>query len=499
MTEYVRACGLALVMAGLSLAQNAAAQDLDNSLAIELSQAGFTGNIQSVLTARLGRPIDPKLADLGRLLFFDKIASLHSDNACAGCHSPSAGFGDTQSIAIGIQNNNLVGQNRFGPRNQRRTPMAANTAFFRGLMWNGRFFAPSGDPFDNSQGFVFPLPEGAVRFPPHDPIIKTLLAAQAHLPPTELVEVAGFTGTAGTIGPEFNQFDDGQGSIVPPPDGTGFRNEPIRQAVLARLNSSTAYRTLFGQLFPTVAAGGPIDFSMFGRAIAEFEFTLVFADAPIDRFARGERSAMSVAEKQGGVLFFGKAGRVGCHAVRGQSNEMFSDFQMHVVGVPQIALFFGVAKGNVIFDGPGQDEDFGREQVTGNPADRYKFRSSPLRNVALQPAFFHNGAVTRLEDAISHHLNVFESARNYRAISAGVDRDLIYRLGPIEPVLQRVDPLLANPIHLTPDELNSLVTFVRTGLLDRRAERRNLCALAPATLPSGMTPLRFEECPQSGK
>ena len=69
--------------------------------------------------------------------------------------------------------------------------MAANTAFFRGLMWNGRFFAPSGDPFDNSQGFVFPLPEGAVRFQPHDPIIKTLLAAQAHLPPTELVEVAG--------------------------------------------------------------------------------------------------------------------------------------------------------------------------------------------------------------------------------------------------------------------------------------------------------------------
>ena len=36
-----------------------------------------------------------------------------------------------------------------------------------------------------------------------DPVIKTLLAAQGHLPPTELVEVAGFTGTAGTIGPEF--------------------------------------------------------------------------------------------------------------------------------------------------------------------------------------------------------------------------------------------------------------------------------------------------------
>jgi len=84
---------------------------------------------------------------------------------------------------------------------------------------------------------VFPLPEGVTRFPPNNPIIRTLLAAQAHLPPTELVEVAGFTGTAGTIGPEFDSFDDGKGSVVPPPDQSGSRNEPIRQAVLARLNA----------------------------------------------------------------------------------------------------------------------------------------------------------------------------------------------------------------------------------------------------------------------
>src|SRR4029453_3162547 len=124
------------------------------------------------------------------------------------------------------------------------------------------------------------------------------------------------------------------------------------------------------------------------------------------------------------------------------SNEMFSDFQMHVIGVPQIAPLFGVGKGNVIFDGPRHDEDFGLEQVTGLPADRYKFRSSPLRNVSLQPAFFHNGSFKRLEDAIDHHLHVFESAHNYDAKSAGIDRDLSYRLGPIEPVLQRLDPML---------------------------------------------------------
>src|SRR5215469_12509273 len=434
-----------MVAAGVAFAQ-----DLDGQLAAVLHVAGFTGTIGSSIAGRLGRPIDPKLADLGRLLFFDKIHALHDDNTCAGCHSPTNGFGDTQSIAIGIQNNNLVGPNRHGPRNQRRTPMVSNTAFFPGLMWNERFFAASGDPFDNSGGFVFPPPEGTTRFPPHDPIVKVLLHAQGEMPPTEMTEVAGFTGTAGTIGPAFDQFDDGKGTPVPPPDASGFRNDPIRQAVLNRLNASSGYRALFGAVFPSVGAGLPIDFSMFGRAIAEFEFILIFADAPIDRFARGERDAMSVPEKNGALVFFGKGECVTCHAVAGKSNEMFSDFRMHVMGVPQIAPEFGVGKGNVIFDGPGQDEDFGLEQITGDPADRYKFRSSPLRNVALQPAFFHNGAFTRLEDVIYHHLHVLESARNYDPIRAGVTKDLTLRLGPIEPVLARLDPLLLNPPRLRP-------------------------------------------------
>jgi cytochrome c peroxidase len=473
-----------------------AAQDAYSQLAAVLRQVGFTGSAGSALEARLGRPVDPKLANLGRLLFFDKISSLNSDNACAGCHSPSTAFGDTQSIAIGIQNNNLVGQNRRGPRNQRRTPMAANTALFPVLMWNGRFSSVSGDPFNNSGGFVFPPPEGMARFPPNDPIIKTLLAAQAHIPPTELVEVAGFTGTSGTIGPLFDPFDDGKGSVVPLPDSTGSRNEPIRQAVLGRLNASASYRRMFGEVFPSVAAGSPIDFSLFARAIAEFEFTLVFAEAPLDRFARGDHMAMTLPEKRGALLFFGKAGCVVCHATAGRSNEMFSDFQMHVIGVPQIAPRFGLNQGNVIFDGPGQDEDFGLEQVTGNPADRYKFRSSPLRNIGLQKTFFHNGAFTRLDDAIEHHLRPLYSAVRYDATRAGLDRDLSFRLGPIEPVLARLDPLLANPPDLTADEFQNLVAFIRTGLLDGRAEPHNLCLLVPSTLPSGMAPLRFEECRQ---
>ena len=495
-TSKLMALLTAILVFGLAAAEPAArADELDRRLVAALHGAGFTGRVEESLPQRLGRPVNRQLADLGRLLWFDKSGGLHSDNTCGGCHSPATGFGDSQSIAIGIQNNNLVGPHRDGPRNQRRTPAAVNTAFYPKLMWNGRFAALSGDPFDNSAGFSFPQPEGTTRFGPYDPIVTHLLIAQGHMPPTELVEVAGFTGTRGTIGPEFDQFDDGLGSMVPAPDASGYRNEPIRRAVLERLNSTPAYRKKFGALFPAVAAGAPIDFSMFGRAIAEFEFTLVFANAPIDRYARGEQSALSEAQKRGALTFLGKGNCVQCHAVAGKSNEMFSDFQMHAIGVPQIAPAFGVGKGNVIFVGPGQNEDFGLEQITGNQADRYKFRSSPLRNAALQPAFFHNGAFTRLEDAIRHHLDVVRSVRDYDPITAGLDNDLTLPIGPMAPVLARLDPLLKTPLELRPDEFHDLVAFVRYGLLDERARKENLCKLVPRRVPSGFSVLQFERCP----
>ena len=473
--------------------QAAESRRLDDSLKDVLKRHAFTGKIESTLEPRLGRKLDAKLADLGNKLFFDTILGLHDDNTCAGCHSPAAGMGDTQSIAIGVDSNRIVGPSRTGPRNQRRAPSVVNTPFYPKLMWNGRFYSPADDPFSNAQGFEFTLPEGITAFPPNHPTIKHLLVAQAFIPPTELVEAAGFTGIT-DLGERFLQFNDGHGSAVPAAVD-GFRNEPIRQAVLQRLNASFAYRALFGARFPEVAAGAPIDFSMVGRAIAEFEFTLVRANAPLDRYARGERDAMSEREKRGALVFFGKGNCVACHAVKGIANEMFSDFEMHNIGVPQIAPPFGVGRSNMVYDGPGENEDYGLAQITGGiAADRYKFRSSPLRNAALQPAFFHNGAFTRLEDAIRHHLDAAQSTRHYDPRRAGIDRDLRNRLGPIEPVLATLDPLLSTPIELKEREFEDLVAFVRDGLLDPKARPNNLCRVIPTAVPSGRALLTFQGC-----
>jgi len=442
------------LVANISADQSAT---LDRRLTLALARHGFTGRIESTLEQRLGRRIDHQLADLGRLLWFDTVTGLNNDNNCSGCHGPANGFGDSQSIAIGIESNGLVGPNRAGPRNQRRAPMVVNSAFFPNLMWNSRFASLSNDPFDNRDGLLFPPPEGlSLSYLPH------LLVAQAFIPPTERVEVAGFAFPG-------NNFD-------------------IRNEVLRRLNDVPEYRHRFGKHFPSVRHGGPVDFNMFGAAIAEFEFSLTFANAPIDRFARGQRNALTDDQKRGALLFFGRARCVQCHTVSGPSNEMFSDFSPHVIGVPQIAPVVG----NVPFDGAGQDEDFGLEQITGDPNDRYKFRTSPIRNVGLQPTFFHNGAFTRLEDAVRHHLDVFASARSYDPGVVGVAPDLSAHMGPIEPVLARVDPILAKPIQLTDAEFDQLVDFVRHGLLDQRSRPENLRKLIPRSVPSGFPVLIFE-------
>ncbi|HET9514932.1 MAG TPA: cytochrome c peroxidase [Gemmatimonadales bacterium] len=428
---------------------------LDQVLRDNLAEHGFTGRIAATLETRLGRRIDRQLANLGRKLWFDPIGGLNNDNSCAGCHSPSNGLGDTQSIAIGIDNNGIVGPDRAGPRNQRRTPMAINTAFYPTLMWNSRFRALSGDPFDNSQGLEFPAPEGtSLSHLPH------LLTAQAFIPPTERVEAAGFH--------------------VP---GDNFA---LRDSVVNRLDATPEYRRLFGMVFGDIKAGAPITFDHVGQAIAEFEFTQVYANAPIDRYARGEPNALTPSQKRGAVLFFGSAGCVRCHQVAGPSNEMFSDFEQHVIGVPQVVP----TQSNMVFDGPGANEDFGLEQVTGNPDDRYLFRTSPLRNVALQPAFMHNGAFVRLEDAIRHHLDPVTSATAYTPTL--LDPDLQGSLGPIAPVLARLDPLLQQPILLSDQEFQDLVSFVREGLLDPAARPSLLRRLIPERLPSGMAPLTFQ-------
>jgi cytochrome c peroxidase len=322
-----------LVLAGfiLPVSGAGASEDLDRRLADILARQGFSGTVQASLPSRLGRPLNPALANVGRLVFFDNLLGLHNDNSCAGCHSPAAGFGDTQSIAIGTDNNGKVGPDRRGPRNQRRAPMTSNVALYPRMMLNLRFASIANNGFDLSEGARVPfLVGGTTVWRPGSACIAgtcfdaasmtTLLSVQGHLPPTEMVEMGGFSADRpGDVDSHLYHpphvvssgvLADTVPGPIPGPNGSppdsidaGYA---IRQKVLERFNANAAYVAKFAALYPE-AAGGNVSFAMIGAALAEFQMANTFADAPLDRFARGNRGAMSPQQKRGAIIFFEKA------------------------------------------------------------------------------------------------------------------------------------------------------------------------------------------------
>jgi cytochrome c peroxidase len=429
--------------------------ELDEQLSHDFSVNGFTGRVEERFAEMLGRPVDAELAETGRLLFFDPILSITGDNSCAGCHGPNVAFNDSKSIAVGVGNNGVVGPGRTGPHNIRRAPTILNAAFYPRLMWDGRFFANSVDPFNNAFGFVFPEPEGETLS--H---MEHLLGAQAFTPVVNRSEMAGF-------------------------DFVGT-NDDMRAVVTARVDSIAEYRSRFAEVFDEVAAGGALRYEHIAAALAEFGFTLIRADSPVDRYARGDLDALTLEEKQGGRIFFQRRGSCfECHATLGYANEMFSDFESHNLAVPQVVPF----ETNADFDGPGRNEDFGLERVTGDPDDRYKFRTTPLRNVAYQPTFMHNGAFVCLEEAIRHHQRMYESLETYT--TARLDPSLRAPLGPTEPMVELAHEFSRQPVEMSDEELDQVAAFVR-ALSDPDASPEALRHLVPASVPSGLPVHEFD-------
>ena len=112
-------------------------------------------------------------------------------------------------------------------------------------------------------------------------------------------------------------------------------------------------------------------------------------------------------------------------------------------------------------------------QISGDPADKYKFRTSPLRNIALAPAFFHNGAFARLEDAIRFHLDPTQTIQPGR----GRHRSRTSRAEWDRASTSRIShPMFRNGgIELSESQIRDVTQFVKTGLLDPRAKKENLC------------------------
>lgn len=185
-------------------------------------------------------------------------------------------------------------------------------------------------------------------------------------------------------------------------------------AVIERIRGLADYEGLFERAF----ARGP-DMQTISMALASYERTLVSGDSPFDRWHFGEdETAMDESAKRGFALFRGKARCVSCHSIA-RGFALFTDNEFHNTGVGYYATMQPSAVELNVFLAPGRSErvstdiatttgteqfrDLGRYEVTGSPADRWRYRTPALRNVSLTAPYMHDGSLPSLADVVSFY------------------------------------------------------------------------------------------------
>jgi len=342
--------------------------------------------------APAGNPSTKDKVTLGRALFWDPILSGRKDVACATCHHPRFGYAENRDLSIGVDGVGLGASRHFKagstvPFVKRNSQTILNTAF------NG---ITDGGAYDASIAPMF-----------WDLRAKGL-EAQALEPIKTLEEMRGDTYT------EANAIS----------------------SVVARLNAVAEYRALFARGFGGVQ---PISADQLGQALATFQRSLTANNAPFDRYMRGDATAMSDAQLRG-MRRFQRVGCINCH-----HGPMFSDYQLHVLGVP---------------DNPQlRVSDAGVDQT-------YAFRTASLRNLTYTAPYMHSGVFHSLRDVLDFYDDV--SGRRGRARNVRVSRE-------------QLDPLLRQ-LRDPDDRAGDLIAFLE-ALSDESFDRT-----IPPRVPSGLKP-----------
>ena len=386
--------------------------------------------------------VRPALARLGQALAFDKLLSGNRDIACMTCHLPAHATGDGRSLSVG-QGATGLGPGRVHPTGAfipRNAPPLFNLDAMESLFWDGRV---SRDALG-----VFHTPAGAHLTPQMTGTFEFgALSALALFPVVNRAEMRADAGN------ELAAISDDRPDLV-------------WTALMARLGKVREYRRLFEEAYPGQRFES-MTFAHASNAIAGFMVDkLSFRDSPWDRFLAGNDRALTTVQLRGAVNFMSARCSI-CH-----NGPALTDNRFHNVAVAQI----GPGQG----DGDGFD-DFGRARETGNAAERYAFRTPPLRNVELTAPFGHDGAIVDLRDFIDHYS---ESDIKLRSFDVNQLEPLLRpTLRPtVELILATRDTLL-NGVVFPAQVVDEVTEFMR-ALTDPAA--RNLRRLAPRRVPSGL-------------
>lgn len=152
--------------------------------------------------------------------------------------------------------------------------------------------------------------------------------------------------------------------------------------VVIRLEAIEGYRTAFKEAFPDEA----ISEDTATKAIAAYERTLITPNSAYDKYAKGNKSALTAQEVRG-LKKMAEIGCLSCHSGAAfNGNGAFREFP---------TIFNSYLEKQYQFS-----NDKGLFEVTNKQEDAHFFKIPTLRNIALTAPYFHNGSVKTLEKAV---------------------------------------------------------------------------------------------------
>jgi len=228
----------------------------------------------------------------------------------------------------------------------------------------------------------------------------------------------------------------------------GLDTETRRERALDRLRADDWYLEAFPRAFPGVE--DPFDFGRVIRALASFQRTLMSGSSRWDQHLHGNDEALSASARRGALIFFGHETAAVCHHCHGGFN--LSSQTAHREQPFDEVGFFNLGLYNVDGQGSYPESNQGLFEHTSNPADRGRFRTPSLRNIAVTGPYMHDGSVSTLEEVIDIY---DEGGRNIESGPNAGDG----RRSPLKDAAMR-------PLGLSDGEKADLVEFLKS-LTDR--------------------------------
>ncbi len=316
-------------------------------------------------------PFSEQKRVLGKVLFWEEQLSSDNTISCGTCHQSKAG-GTDPVVALNPGHDNIFGTDDdeftsfgvigadasddyrplepYGLQTQttgRSTNPAITAMYYTDLFWEGR--APS-EFRDPQTGEVVIATGGALESQAVEPVLSDVEMAHADR--------------------DWDQVTAKLESAVPLALAT-----EIPPDMASAIEANPSYPALFAEAFGDSNITG----ARIGMAIATYERTLVPDQAPWDLFMAGDEDAMTQSQKQGWFTF-SNSRCVFCHVAPWFASDSYENIGLR----PLI-------------------EDLGRQEVTGDPEDRGKFKVATLRNVGLKSSYMHTGQFTELSDVIAFY------------------------------------------------------------------------------------------------